>query len=83
MAFLGTLVGEMTKVSPDDRPTIHEAMKKFDTIKASLSQRSLGQRLRPADSEWFVSRVVNDVQYRIRDMGWARNVKAVELPPFV
>lgn len=83
MAILVPLVEDMTKILPEDRPTIDEAIKKFNDIKDSCNQSVLSQRLRPAESEWFVSRILNDFEYHIRDLWWIKNVKAVELPPFV
>ncbi|KAG8842241.1 hypothetical protein FRB96_005845 [Tulasnella sp. 330] len=78
--FIKPLIDYMTPASPEDRPTIAEALERFKSMRRNMSNFQLSQRLRPSERESGPTRVFRDAYYRLCDSWWTLKPKKT-LPP--
>ncbi|KAG8998466.1 hypothetical protein FRB93_013698 [Tulasnella sp. JGI-2019a] len=79
--FVKPLITYMTPEAPEDRPSAAEAVERFKSIRSTMTEHQLSQRLWPLKREWMAARIVKDAYYRYCDRRWTKKPKK-ELEPF-
>ncbi|KAI0745240.1 kinase-like domain-containing protein, partial [Earliella scabrosa] len=80
LGFLETLISDMTKTAPEERPTIGEAFERFEEIRTSLSQWQLRSRFVYRD-EFFMAKLYRACRHVIRTIIYVRkNYPALPTP---